>query len=76
MATTIIPGTDLPLPTPWDLMQAGLSTGDYILSRHGEQAHQAWLESGAPTYTEPSTDWAAEDLGIMRRGWHGPRYRK
>ncbi len=63
----------IPLPTPWDLLQAGLSTGDYIRSRHGEQVYQDWLDGGAPVFTEPDPDWLAEDMGIMRRGWHGPR---
>jgi hypothetical protein len=70
MDQNTIPNTDTPLPTPWDLLYVGLDTGDYIRSRHGEDAYQAWLAAGSPVYAEPAADWAAEDMGIMRRGWH------
>jgi hypothetical protein len=76
MAQNTIPNTGTPLPTPWDLLQAGLCTGDFIRSRHGEQAYQDWLDAGSPVFTEPAPDWLAEDMGIVRRGWHGPYYKR
>lgn len=66
-----IPNTSIPLPSPWDLLFTGLSTGDYIRDRHGDDAYQAWVGAGSPVYSEPVADWAAKDVGIMRRGWGG-----
>jgi hypothetical protein len=76
MAQNTIPNTSTPLPTPWDLLQAGLSTGDFIRSRHGEQAYLDWLADGSPVFIATEPDGVAEDMGIVRRGWHGPYYKR
>lgn len=69
-----IPGTDHSLPSPWDLLQAGLTSRDWaadtarwITTHHGEAACLTWWEAGCPRWTEPEP--LPADQGIMREGW-------
>jgi hypothetical protein len=69
-----IPGTDLSLPSPWDLLQAGLTSRDWVAdyviwirAHHGEAALLDWWQAGCPQWTKPPAPPA--DTGVMRQGW-------
>lgn len=67
-----IPGTDYRLPSPWALIQSGLTSRDWLLKTYGRIAVLAWEAAGCPDWAEPEPMPA--DQGIMREGWGRTRW--
>lgn len=69
-----IPGTTLALPSPWDLLQAGLTSRDWIARHHGPEGLAAWEAAGCPDWV--GSDDTPADQGVIRTGWARTRYAK
>jgi hypothetical protein len=67
-----IPGTDLLLPSVWQLLRTGLSPREWIAKHYGRDAVHAWEAAGRPEWVDPF-EAPPSDQGVVRRGWQGHR---